>query len=281
MSWTSLTNKVVLVTGGARGIGKGLAEACLRDGATVVITHLNPESGQQAEQTLTTLGSVRAVRCDATDRTQVDALLDDIWQREGPLDLVFSNAGAGGTQRALDAPIAEIHSLFATNFESAVHLAQSYVPRMQREEKPGHIMFTGSEHSVGLPAGNEDLGFVFYGATKHAMLIFAEWLRADLHGTNVSTSLLMPGPVLTEGVVGTFELLDQDPDNAEVRAVFSPKVEALLRERAISTEQCARRALQGLREGLFYIPTQAHIQQDVERRHNEMNRAFATMGLHS
>lgn len=279
MSWASLEDKVVLVTGGARGIGKGLAKACLQAGATVVITNLNREVGQQTAEELGALGAIRALRCDATDRAQVDVLLDDIWQREGPIDLVFSNAGSGGTQRALDAPLAGIRELFATNFESAVHLAQSYVPRMQREDKPGHIMFTGSEHSVGLPAGNEDLGFVFYGATKHAMLIFAEWLRADLQGTNVSTSLLMPGPVLTEGVASTFELLDQDPDNEGIRAVFSRKVEGLLRERVITTQQCAELALRGLRAGLFYIPTQPHIQQDVERRFEEMQAAFDIMGL--
>lgn len=279
MSWASLKDKVVLVTGGARGIGKGLAQACLREGATVVITNLHEEVGQQAVQDLAALGSIRWLRCDATDRDQVDALLDNVWQREGAVDLVFSNAGAGGTQRALDAPLSEIHDLFATNFESAIHLTQSYVPRMLRENKPGHIMFTGSEHSVGLPAGNEDLGFAFYGATKHAMLIFAEWLRADLRDTNVSASLLMPGPVLTEGVESTFRLLEEDPDNKAVRAVFSRQVEAILRERAITTEQCAQRALQGLRAGLFYIPTQAHIQQDIERRFEEMQSAFAEMGL--
>jgi NAD(P)-dependent dehydrogenase (short-subunit alcohol dehydrogenase family) len=279
MSWTSLQDKVVLVTGGARGIGKGLAQACLHEGAAVVITNLNAEVGQQTAQELSALGQIRAVRCDATDRVQVDALLDDIWAREGPIDLVFSNAGAGGTQRALDASIEDMHGLFATNFDSAVHLAQSYVPRMLGEDKAGHIMFTGSEHSVCLPAGNEDLGFVFYGATKHAMLIYAEWLRADLEGTNVSTSLLMPGPVLTEGVASTFELLDKDPDNAAVREMFSAKVEAILRERIITTEQCAQRALQGLRAGLFYIPTQPHILRDVEHRFEEMRTAFETMGL--
>lgn len=60
------------------------------------ITKLNAESGRQAELELSALGQVRSVRCDGTDRADVDALLDDIWRNEGPLDLVFSNAGTGG-----------------------------------------------------------------------------------------------------------------------------------------------------------------------------------------
>jgi 3-oxoacyl-[acyl-carrier protein] reductase len=279
MTFDSLNGKVVLVTGGARGIGKGLAKACLEEGAKVVITNLNAETGRRAQAELSSIGIVRSVSCDATDRADVEALLDDIWRTEGPLDLVFSNAGTGGRQRALEAPLDEVRALMATNFESAVQIAQCCIPRMLNEDKPAHVMFTASEHAVGLPAGNEDLGFAFYGASKHAMLIFAEWLRADLAGTDVSVSLLMPGPVLTEGVADAFRQLDQDPDNPAIRAVFSRSVEALLRERAISTGRCAQVALQGLRAGLFYIPTQPHILQDIDRRHGELTAAFAQLGL--
>jgi 3-oxoacyl-[acyl-carrier protein] reductase len=279
MTFESLNGKVVLVTGGARGIGKGLAAACLADGAKVVITNLNADTGRRAQTELSSLGPVRSVRCDATDRGDVEALLDDIWRTEGPLDLVFSNAGTGGRQRALEAPVEDVRGLMATNFESSVQIAQSCIRRMLREDKPAHVMFTASEHAVGLPAGNEDLGFAFYGASKHAMLIFAEWLRADLAGTNVSVSLLMPGPVLTEGVADAFRQLDQNPDNPAIRAVFSKSVEALLRARAISTERCAQVALQGLRAGLFYIPTQPHIRQDIDRRYQELTAAFERLGL--
>ena len=62
----------------------------------MIITKLNAESGRQAELELSALGQVRSVRCDGTDRADVDTLLDDIWRNEGPLDLVFSNAGTGG-----------------------------------------------------------------------------------------------------------------------------------------------------------------------------------------
>ncbi|MFT7220031.1 MAG: NAD(P)-dependent dehydrogenase (short-subunit alcohol dehydrogenase family) [Candidatus Azotimanducaceae bacterium] len=277
MTITSLKDKTVLVTGGARGIGKGIALACLEEGARVVITNLDVAVGKDTEAELSSLGSIRALRCDGTDRAAVAAMMDDVWDKEGPIDVVFSNAGRGASVHTLEASIEEVNSLFATNYDSAINLAQSYVPRMVALGRPGHIMFTGSEHCVGLPAGNEALNFGFYGATKHALLALAEWLRADTKGTPVSVSLLMPGPVLTEGLASTFKILDADPDNAQIRQQFSKEVETLLRARIISTQQCAQIALKGLKLGLFYIPTQSYIKSDVDRRHQELENSFAAL----
>ena len=277
MTITSLQDKTVLVTGGARGIGKGIARACLEEGARVVVTNLDIAVGKETEKELSSLGSIRALRCDGTDRLAVDELMDDVWANEGPIDVVFSNAGRGVSVSTLEASMDDVRNLFATNYESAVHLAQSYVPRMISADRPGHMMFTGSEHSVGLPAGNEGLNFGFYGATKHSLLALVEWLRADLEKTSVSVSLLMPGPVLTEGLASTFKILDTDPENAQIRKQFSKEVEALLRERIITTQQCARIALKGLKQGLFYIPTQSYILSDIERRYKELEHAFSVL----
>lgn len=279
MTFESLTDKTVLVTGGARGIGKGLARACLQEGAQVIITNLDAGTGRETARELSSLGTIRSVQCDSTDRKAVDSLLDDIWSTEGPLDLVFCNAGRGGGERVLDASLDDVHALFSINYDSAIILAQSYIPRILTGSTPGHLMFTASEHSVGLPEGNESLNFAIYGSTKHALLILAEWLRADLANTPVSVSLLMPGPVLTEGLAATFKLLDEDPENAAIRAQFSKEVEQLLRARIITAEQCAQIALRGLRQGLFYIPAQSYIKQDIDRRYHEMSDAFSELGL--
>ena len=83
MMFESLRDKVVLITGGARGIGKGLAQACLGEGARVIITNLNPEVGRAAEAELGQLGSIRSMRCDATRADDVDVLLDDRDDRPG------------------------------------------------------------------------------------------------------------------------------------------------------------------------------------------------------
>jgi NAD(P)-dependent dehydrogenase (short-subunit alcohol dehydrogenase family) len=275
----SVKDKTVLVTGGARGIGKGLAKACLAEGARVVITNLDVDVAAATVDELSAMGAIRAVRCDATDRGAVDDLFDDIWASEGPVDVAFSNAGTGAMAPILDMPMEEVHQLFATNFDSALNLAQSYAPRLIEADRPGHIMFTGSEHSLSTPPWSADLGFGIYGASKHAMLVVAEWLRNELQDTKVTVSVLMPGPVLTEGLAATFDALASNPNDPALRSRFSETTEHALRDRFISTEVCAEIALRGLAQGLFYIPAQPHIKGDVDARYRELSEAFAALGL--
>ncbi len=275
----TMTDKTVLVTGGAQGIGKGLAQACLRAGARVVITNLDRAIAAGAVSELSALGSVRAVRCDATDRAAVDALFDDIWATEGPVDLAFCNAGAGAMRPILETPIEDVHQQFAVNLDSALHLTQSLVPRLVDADREGHIMFTGSENSLVVPAGNVDLAMGIYGGTKHALLVIAEWLRHELRDTGVTVSVLMPGPVLTERLAATFDALRENPDDPTLRATIPETAERVLRQRFISPDQCAEMALKGLSKGLFFIPTQAYIKEDVDARYREISEAFNAMGL--
>ena len=68
----SLKDKTVLVTGGAQGIGKGLAQACLQEGADVFITNLDKEIARKTVKELSNLGNIVAINCDATNETAVD-----------------------------------------------------------------------------------------------------------------------------------------------------------------------------------------------------------------
>ena len=275
----TMKDKTVLVTGGAQGIGKGLARACLSAGARVVITNLDRAIAAGTVSELSALGEIRAVRCDATDRAAVDALFDDIWATEGPVDLAFCNAGAGAMRPILETPIEDVHQQFAVNVDSALHLTQSLVPRLVDAGRGGHIMFTGSENSLVVPAGNVDLAMGIYGGTKHALLVIAEWLRHELRDTGVTVSVLMPGPVLTERLAATFDALAENPNDPTLRATIPESAERVLRERFISPDQCAEMALKGLSKGLFFIPTQAYIKDDVDARYREVSDAFNAMGL--
>lgn len=256
----------VLVTGGAQGIGKGLARACRSRGAQVVICNLNEEVAAATAAEL----DVRAVRCDVSDREQVDALLDDMAAREGLPDVVFCNAGYGALSPVMDMPMAEVERLFAVNFHSMLHLTQSYVPRVEAAGASGHIMYTGSENSLVAPPYLKDVHMGMYGATKHAMLVLAQWLRWELAGTGVGVSVLLPGPVLTERLAASFAAGDDR---------FPGEAGSALEAMFMSTDACAEKALEGLEKGLFYIPTQAHIRADVEARHREIMAAFDALGL--
>lgn len=267
-----LTGKRVLVTGGAQGIGKGLAKACLGRGATVVICNLDEQVAAATVDELSALGPIRAERCDVAERAQVDALLDGMEQREGLPDIVFCNAGYGGVSPILEMPMADVERLFAVNFHSMIHLTQSYVPRVRNAGGNGHIMYTGSENSLVAPPYLKDVNMGMYGATKHAMLVLAQWLRWELEGSGVDVSVLLPGPVLTERLAESF-------GSAAADDRFSDESAQKLREMFMTTDACAEVALAGLEKGLFYIPTQPHIRADVEARHREIMAAFDALGL--
>ncbi|MCC5888656.1 MAG: SDR family oxidoreductase [Gammaproteobacteria bacterium] len=253
-----LKGKRVLVTGGAQGIGKGLARSCLKRGATVVICNLDEQVAADTVAELSEIGPIRSLRSDVSVRSEVDALLDDMEAHEGLPELLFCNAGFGGASPILSMPMADVQSLFEVNFYSMIHLTQSYVPRV----KTGHIMYTGSENSLVAPPYLKDMHMGMYGATKHAMLVLAEWLRSELDGSGVSVSVLMPGPVLTERLAAN---IDRFPET--------------LKELFMTTDACAEVALEGLEKGLFYIPTQSHIRRDVEQRYREIMAAFDQLGL--
>lgn len=275
----NVNGKTVLVTGGAQGIGKGIARQCLKAGARVILTNLDDVVGIATEKELAAIGPVRRVRADVTDATASAALLDDIFAREGRLDVVFANAGAGLMKGLLDCTPDDVLGQFNLNYFGNLWLTQAYVKRIRARGGEGHIMFTGSENSLVMPPDNAELKMGIYGATKHALLVTAEWLRYELQGTGVSVSLLMPGPVLTESLKSTFDALEKaGPDDA-LHGVIPPHAEKMLRQRFISCDECGKVALEGLEKGLFFIPTQGYILDDVNARHAEVTAAFRALSL--
>ncbi len=268
-----------LITGGAQGIGKGLARACLQRGAKVVITNTTPSVAQQTVDELSALGAIRAVCTDVTDATATQALLDDVWANEGAPDVLFSNAGAGAMKPLLDSTREDFDAQFSLNLYGALDIAQRYIRRLLDEHGTGHVMFTGSENSLVMPRENAELAMGTYGGTKHALLVMAEWLRAELRDTGVTVSTLMPAAVLTERLAETFSALESAPAGDPLRQTFTAEAEANLRKRFISPDECAQYALAGYDKGLFFIPTHAHILDDVNARLTELTAAFRALGL--
>ncbi len=233
-----MRNKTVLITGGAQGIGKGLARSCLRRGARVVISNLDDQVANAAVSELSPLGEIRAVRSDVTDAVASAALLDSVWQREGPVDLLFCNAGAGAMQTLQLTTTQDMHAQFALNTYAPMTMTQQLLERRKDEQRPVHIMYTGSENSLVLPPANAELAMGVYGGTKQALLIMAEWWRYELRATNVSVSVLLPGPVLTERLAATFAALSVAPADDPLHQVIPPAAEQSLRERFITPDAC-------------------------------------------
>jgi short-subunit dehydrogenase len=190
----SLSGKVVAITGGARGIGRATAAALARKGATVAIGDLD---AALAEQTAQELGlGVVALPLDVTDGASFARFLDEVELRLGPLDVLVNNAGIMHLGRFVDESDAAAHRMVDINLHGVLtgsKLAlRRFLPR-----RTGHLV------NVASSAGKAGIaGGATYSATKFAVVGLTDAIRAELRGSGVETSVVMPVPVKTELAAG-------------------------------------------------------------------------------
>jgi len=189
-----LTDQVAVVTGGARGIGRGIATVLAAEGARVVIVDLD---GELAERAASDLGGI-AVAADVVDRPSVDQMAARVVDELGRIDIVAANAGIY--------PVAELTELtdemwaqvMDVNVGGAVRTVQACLPAM-RDRGYGRVVLTSS--ITGPITGQR--GFAHYGASKAAMLGFMRSAAVELARSGITVNAVMPGNVATEGFAGT------------------------------------------------------------------------------
>jgi len=189
-----LTDQVAVVTGGARGIGRGIATVLAAEGARVVIVDLD---GELAERAASDLGGL-AISTDVVDRPSVDQMAARVVDELGRIDIVAANAGIY--------PVAELTELtdemwaqvMDVNVGGAVRTVQACLPAM-RDRGYGRVVLTSS--ITGPITGQR--GFAHYGASKAAMLGFMRSAAVELARSGITVNAVMPGNVATEGFAGT------------------------------------------------------------------------------
>ena len=256
------SGKVALVTGGASGIGLAMARALRARGARLVIADIVDERLAAAAAEFGKDGVT--IRCDLADAGAPAKLIGDAWGAFGRLDLVCSNAGIGHRRKILKETFDDSFTrLINVNLIAGLRLAQAYNERLALEKAKGSILFTGSENSLSVPTAIKGRGIGLYAASKHGILVAAEWLRDETEGGPMSVHVLMPGAVYTPLISAGL------PDPALAPANLN----------LIMPERCAEIALKGLDLGLFYIPTQRHLADDMRPRTEGVRDAVEKLGL--
>ena len=123
-----LQDKVALITGGARGVGRAFAEAYVREGATVVIGDIDLSA---AERTAAEIGPACSAICmNVADVGSIQACVDMVVDKTGKIDILINNAGVGMRQPFVDMPLETVEEIMRTNFLGAVYCAHEVLPSL-------------------------------------------------------------------------------------------------------------------------------------------------------
>lgn len=256
-------SKVVLVTGAASGIGEAIATALAKRGAQLICADVDSDGVNHTAKEIG--GNTRALVCDLADPAAAAGLVDQAYDISDRLDLVCSNAGIGYGSKLSEETFEgdAISRLFEINFFAGLKLAKAYAGRLEQSGERGRLLVTASENSLSVPSAVRTGRLALYGATKHALLVAMEWMRVEQEKGPLDLHVLMPGAVYTPLISR------QLPDPA----MAPPELELIM------PDQCAEIALRGMDLGLFYIPTQAHLLEDMQPRISEIETSLNALGI--
>lgn len=200
----SFKNKIAVVTGGATGLGFGIASHLAAQGATVVITGRRQ---QQLDEAVAAIGAnASAIKADISNLAELDALYREIKATHGRIDVLVANAGVG--YLAPLGAITEAHydQIFNTNVKGVTFTVQGALPLMP---SGASIVIIGSTASI-----DPGPGLSVYGASKAALRnLVRSWIQ-EIKPTGVRINLVSPGPVDTPSLRGMF------PDSVDETLAF-------------------------------------------------------------
>jgi len=194
-----LTDQVAVVTGAARGIGRGIASVLAEEGARVVLCDLDAELAESTATGLRGHGlDVLALSADVTDRTSVEAMASLVVAEHGRIDILAANAGIYPPAElgAIDDKVWD--RVMDVNVKGAVRSVQACMTTMVSHGY-GRIVLTSS--ITGPVTGQP--GFAHYGASKAAMLGFMRSAAVELATSGVTINAVLPGNVRTPGFADT------------------------------------------------------------------------------
>jgi NADP-dependent 3-hydroxy acid dehydrogenase YdfG len=258
----SLRGKVVAITGGARGIGKATAKALVLKGATVAIGDLELELAQRTASELG--GETLALELDVTRRDSFEGFLDQVEERLGSLDVLVNNAGIMPLGKFVEEDDATAQRLVDINVHGVMYGMKLALPRMQRRGS-GHLVNIASQAGkTGFPGG------ATYCGTKHFVVGVSEAVRAELRGTGIEISCVMPAVVNTELGSGLTEtraikvLEPEDVAEAIVGALERPKFDVFVPRESVAIYKFMNLLPRGAREGIGRLLKADKVLADVD-----------------
>jgi NADP-dependent 3-hydroxy acid dehydrogenase YdfG len=186
----SLAGKVVAITGGARGIGRATASALIAQGARVAIGDIDTSL---AERTAEELGAgTVGLPLDVTDRSSFETFMRAAESALGPLDVLINNAGIMPIGPFVEETDATAKRMIDINLHGVIYGSKLALDRFLPRGRGHLVQIASAAGKAGFPGG------ATYCATKHAVVGLSEAIRAEVRGTDIDVTIVMPVVVHTE-----------------------------------------------------------------------------------
>ncbi|GAB1361123.1 3-oxoacyl-ACP reductase FabG [Rhodobacter sp.] len=199
--FNSLKGRSVIVTGGSKGIGRGIARCFARAGVKLTIVGRDRKALDAAVEEMTAAGAVaRSAVCDVSDWNQVRAMVDEAAAAQGGLDVLCANAGSFPQVKMVDMSPEDWDAMMANNLRSTFLCVKAAIPHFEKAGR-GRVVVTSSITGpvTGFP------GWAHYGASKAGQLGFMKTAAMELARYNTTINAVMPGNIITEGLEGLGE----------------------------------------------------------------------------
>ncbi len=265
----NVEGKVAFITGGASGMGLGMARAFGDAGMKLMLADVDQERLAQAEEEFKNKGvDVGTIICDVTHRDQVFAAADETVKRFGKVHVLCNNAGinVGGTYEELSQQ--DWDWVIAVNQLGVQYGISAFLPKIKAHGEEGHIMTTSSMAGL-INAGS---GWAPYNASKFAVVVMNEVLYSELKGTGIGVSVLCPGAVATN-IVEAAKHRPAEYGSSGDKPVVAGDVEQLL-EQGLNPDTVGKLVLEGILENQFYLFTDPRMIKAVERRFERIRQGF-------
>ena len=255
--------KVTVITGGASGIGRGLAHAFAKRGMNIVLADIDEEALEKVSQELSEIGAeVMTVATDVSDHTQVAHLADASYERFGRVNILCNNAGVGSSGPIRLLTLENWNWVLGVNLFGVIYGIKYFLNRMLMSKERCHIVNTSS--LAGLLTGDNQP----YSASKFAVVSISESLALGCFNTNVGVSVLCPGVVNTRitssernrpkeflgsDYIPPFDRIIKNHPELEQLAKAAPKIW----EAGTHPDQSGDIVFEAIKKDIFFIFTEA------------------------
>jgi len=193
---SSVRNKSVIVTGGSKGIGKGIASVFAKQGAKVMVAARGETAAKETVEEIVQAGGIAEFfLCDVSDWDSVKKLVAHTSNVFGGVDILCANAGTFPQKKIIDLTPEDWDDIMAANLKSTFLCVKACMPEFEKLAK-GRVVLTSSITGpiTGYP------GWAHYGATKAGQLGFMRTAAMELAPYNTTINAVMPGNIYTEGL---------------------------------------------------------------------------------